>query len=171
MPAWVAFWHWKDHYSYYFVFLFLMIFFIVSQQAIFSYWVTSNLFTIAQVGLLKSSAVRRAVGIPEMIKHENLPEAGSWLENLKAGELSWPIQSTYNEFPSPFPFIKTLHLFSSLFSILSIFLPFNIFVISPLNHFLFIPVLYTDLPYAYLPIKQLLYLLLSLSAYSSNLST
>lgn len=65
-----------------------MIFFIVSQQAIFSYWVTSNLFTIAQVGLLKSSAVRRAVGIPEMIKHENLPEAGSWLENLKAGELS-----------------------------------------------------------------------------------
>lgn len=53
--------------------------------AIFSYWVTSNLFTIGQVGLLKSSAVRRAVGIPEMIKHENLPEAGSWLENLKAG--------------------------------------------------------------------------------------
>ena len=61
--------------------------FIVSQQAIFCYWVTSNLFTIVQVGFLKSPSVRRALGIPEMIKHENLQDAGSFFENLKAGEL------------------------------------------------------------------------------------
>ncbi|CAH3154173.1 unnamed protein product [Pocillopora meandrina] len=53
--------------------------------AIFCYWVTSNLFTIVQVGFLKSPSVRRALGIPEMIKHENLQDAGSFLENLKAG--------------------------------------------------------------------------------------
>ncbi|XP_073233175.1 mitochondrial inner membrane protein OXA1L-like [Porites lutea] len=53
--------------------------------AIFSYWVTSNLFTIGQVALLKHPAARKAMGIPEMITHPSSQDPGGFWENMKAG--------------------------------------------------------------------------------------
>lgn len=169
MPAWVAFWHWKDHYSYYFVFLLLIDFFYCFS--------TGHFLLLGNIQLVYNWSSRTFKKLCSTKSCRNPWNDKAW-KSTRSWKLAWELEGwwaimTYPKYiyPSPFPFIKTLHLFSSLFSILSIFLPFNIFVISPLNHFLFIPVLYTDLPYAYLPIKQLLYLLLSLSAYSSNLST
>lgn len=37
--------------------------------AIFTYWLTSNCFSLGQVGLLRHPAVRKRFGIPERIKH------------------------------------------------------------------------------------------------------
>ena len=56
-------------------------------KAIFSYWVTSNMFTIGQVAFLRHPAVRRFMGIPEIQVHENLPPPGGFFENMKAGKL------------------------------------------------------------------------------------
>ncbi|XP_001639327.3 mitochondrial inner membrane protein OXA1L isoform X2 [Nematostella vectensis] len=53
--------------------------------AIFTYWVTSNLFSLGQVSLLKVKAVREYFGIPEMKVHKNLPAQGGFWENMSAG--------------------------------------------------------------------------------------
>lgn len=38
-------------------------------SGIFVYWLTSNLFSLAQFSILRQPAVRRLVGIPELMKH------------------------------------------------------------------------------------------------------
>ncbi|KAL9975124.1 hypothetical protein ACROYT_G012242 [Oculina patagonica] len=53
--------------------------------AIFSYWVTSNMFTIGQVAFLRQPTVRKWMGIPDMKTFENLPPTAGFLENMKAG--------------------------------------------------------------------------------------
>ena len=64
-----------------------IVFFVFVSQAIFSYWVSSNLFTIGQVALLKHPAARKAMGIPEMITHPSSQDPGGFWENMKAGML------------------------------------------------------------------------------------
>lgn len=59
--------------------------FVFLFQAIFAYWVTSNLFTVGQVAILSHPAARKAMGIPEMVPYESA-NSGSFWENLKAGE-------------------------------------------------------------------------------------
>lgn len=51
--------------------------------AVLCYWVTSNIFTIAQMAALKHPAVRKTFGIPDMKTFENLP-SGGFFENMKA---------------------------------------------------------------------------------------
>lgn len=64
-----------------------IVFLFFFSQAIFSYWVSSNLFTIGQVALLKHPAARKAMGIPEMITHPSSQDPGGFWENMKAGML------------------------------------------------------------------------------------
>ena len=59
--------------------------FVFLFQAIFAYWITSNLFTVGQVAILSHPAARKAMGIPEMVPYESA-NSGSFWENLKAGE-------------------------------------------------------------------------------------
>jgi membrane protein insertase Oxa1/YidC/SpoIIIJ len=44
------------------------LFIFVSLQGIFCYWVTSNLFSISQLALLRVPAVKSAFGIPEIVR-------------------------------------------------------------------------------------------------------
>ena len=53
------------------------------------YWITSNMFTVGQVALLTHPAARKAMGIPEMVAYQSDDKPGGFLENLKAGKLSW----------------------------------------------------------------------------------
>ncbi|KAJ1137362.1 hypothetical protein NDU88_003773 [Pleurodeles waltl] len=55
--------------------------------AIFTYWTTSNLFSLAQVGFLRIPAVRTKLRIPEKIKHDPsvLPQQEGFLKSLKKG--------------------------------------------------------------------------------------
>ncbi|XP_030043801.1 mitochondrial inner membrane protein OXA1L isoform X2 [Microcaecilia unicolor] len=55
--------------------------------AIFTYWMTSNLFSLAQVGFLRIPAVRRKLKIPEKVKHDSsvLPQQGGFFKSLKTG--------------------------------------------------------------------------------------
>ncbi|XP_028649464.2 mitochondrial inner membrane protein OXA1L [Erpetoichthys calabaricus] len=55
--------------------------------AIFTYWMTSNVFSLAQVMLLKSPAVRKKLRIPERIKHDAsaLPVQEGFFKSLKTG--------------------------------------------------------------------------------------
>ncbi|KAK3716090.1 hypothetical protein QZH41_019640 [Actinostola sp. cb2023] len=53
--------------------------------AIFAYWITSNIFSLGQVSLLRVKSVRQYFGIPDMkVYHDLTPQGGFW-ENLKAG--------------------------------------------------------------------------------------
>jgi len=61
---------------------------LVLFQAIFSYWITSNVFTIGQVALLKNPAARKAMGIPEMVSYQSEQDPGGFFDNLKAGEFN-----------------------------------------------------------------------------------
>ncbi|XP_075424118.1 LOW QUALITY PROTEIN: mitochondrial inner membrane protein OXA1L [Ascaphus truei] len=56
-------------------------------QAVFTYWVTSNVFSLAQVGFLRIPAVRSKLRIPERIKHDqtSLPQQQGFLKSLKSG--------------------------------------------------------------------------------------
>jgi YidC/Oxa1 family membrane protein insertase len=45
----------------------LMSLLTTSLQGIFCYWVTSNLFSISQLALLRVPAVKSAFGIPEIV--------------------------------------------------------------------------------------------------------
>ena len=39
------------------------------MQGVFMYWITSSLFTMGQISLLKFPQFRALMGIPEMVKH------------------------------------------------------------------------------------------------------
>ncbi|XP_069820298.1 mitochondrial inner membrane protein OXA1L [Dendropsophus ebraccatus] len=55
--------------------------------AIFTYWVTSNFFSIAQVAFLRIPAVRKKLKIPDQIKHNPsvLPNQEGFIKSLKKG--------------------------------------------------------------------------------------
>ncbi|XP_068098042.1 mitochondrial inner membrane protein OXA1L [Hyperolius riggenbachi] len=55
--------------------------------AVFTYWVTSNLFSIAQVTFLKIPSVREKLRIPQRIKHDPsvLPQNEGFIKSLKSG--------------------------------------------------------------------------------------
>ncbi|XP_076016381.1 mitochondrial inner membrane protein OXA1L [Genypterus blacodes] len=55
--------------------------------AVFTYWLTSNCFTLGQVALLKHPLIREKLGIPEKIKHaaSNLPQNEGFIEGMKKG--------------------------------------------------------------------------------------
>ncbi|XP_031569385.1 mitochondrial inner membrane protein OXA1L-like [Actinia tenebrosa] len=53
--------------------------------AIFTYWITSNIFSLGQVSLLRIKAVREYFGIPDMKLHTELTPQGGFWENMKAG--------------------------------------------------------------------------------------
>ncbi|XP_053558267.1 mitochondrial inner membrane protein OXA1L [Bombina bombina] len=55
--------------------------------AVFTYWVTSNIFSLAQVGFLKIPVVRQKLRIPERLKHDPslLPKNEGFLKSLKNG--------------------------------------------------------------------------------------
>ncbi|XP_040272787.1 mitochondrial inner membrane protein OXA1L [Bufo bufo] len=55
--------------------------------AVFTYWVTSNFFSIAQVAFLRIPAVRKKLRIPEHIKHDAsvLPQQEGFIKSLKNG--------------------------------------------------------------------------------------
>ncbi|CAJ0948664.1 unnamed protein product [Ranitomeya imitator] len=56
--------------------------------AVFTYWVTSNFFSIAQVAFLRIPAVRQKLRIPDQIKHDPsvLPNQDGFLKSLKSGQ-------------------------------------------------------------------------------------
>ena len=47
-----------------------------SMQGLFMYWITSSLFSIGQISLLKFPVVRAQLGIPEMVKHPPAEKSG-----------------------------------------------------------------------------------------------
>ncbi|KAH1182013.1 hypothetical protein KIL84_009767 [Mauremys mutica] len=55
--------------------------------AIFTYWLTSNLFSLAQVGLLRVPAVRTRLRIPDRVQHNpaQLPPRRGFVQSLRAG--------------------------------------------------------------------------------------
>ncbi|XP_010899007.2 mitochondrial inner membrane protein OXA1L [Esox lucius] len=55
--------------------------------AVFTYWMTSNCFSLAQVGLLKHPLVRKKLRIPERISHPSsaLPQNEGFIETVKKG--------------------------------------------------------------------------------------
>uniref|UniRef100_A0ACB8EXI3 Uncharacterized protein n=1 Tax=Sphaerodactylus townsendi TaxID=933632 RepID=A0ACB8EXI3_9SAUR len=56
--------------------------------AIFTYWMTSNLFSLVQVAVLRIPAVRDRLRIPERVQHDPsvLPAQEGFLKSLKKGE-------------------------------------------------------------------------------------
>lgn len=56
----------------------------------FTYWFTSNCFSLGQVALLRLPLIRNKFGIPERIKHppSALPQNGGLIESMKKGEHS-----------------------------------------------------------------------------------
>ncbi|RXM36594.1 Mitochondrial inner membrane protein OXA1L [Acipenser ruthenus] len=54
-------------------------------EAIFTYWMTSNVFSLAQVGFLKIPAVRRRLGIPDRVTHDpsSLPQQDGFLQSMR----------------------------------------------------------------------------------------
>ncbi|XP_051983269.1 mitochondrial inner membrane protein OXA1L-like [Xyrauchen texanus] len=55
--------------------------------AVFTYWMTSNLFSLGQVALLRHPAVRQKFSIPERITHPSsaLPKNEGFIESIKKG--------------------------------------------------------------------------------------
>ncbi|XP_077598575.1 mitochondrial inner membrane protein OXA1L isoform X2 [Stigmatopora nigra] len=55
--------------------------------AVFTYWLTSNCVSLAQVALLKHPLVREKLGVPERIKHAaaDLPQNDGFIESMKKG--------------------------------------------------------------------------------------
>ncbi|XP_041095430.1 mitochondrial inner membrane protein OXA1L [Polyodon spathula] len=55
--------------------------------AIFTYWMTSNVFSLAQVGFLKIPAVRKRLGIPDRVTHDpsTLPQQDGFLKSMRTG--------------------------------------------------------------------------------------
>lgn len=56
-------------------------------KAVFIYWLTSNTYSLVQVGLLKIPSVRQALDIPEKIKHDpdDLPKSEGFFKGIKSG--------------------------------------------------------------------------------------
>uniref|UniRef100_A0A8D0G293 OXA1L mitochondrial inner membrane insertase n=1 Tax=Sphenodon punctatus TaxID=8508 RepID=A0A8D0G293_SPHPU len=55
--------------------------------AVFTYWMTSNLFSLGQVAVLRVPAVRKALGIPETVKHspDAMPAKEGLIKSFKTG--------------------------------------------------------------------------------------
>ncbi|XP_077324828.1 mitochondrial inner membrane protein OXA1L isoform X1 [Lithobates pipiens] len=55
--------------------------------AVFTYWATSNFFSIAQVGFLRIPAIRDKLKIPQHIKHDQsvLPKQEGFVKSLQSG--------------------------------------------------------------------------------------
>ncbi|MFT7812722.1 mitochondrial inner membrane protein OXA1L-like [Arapaima gigas] len=55
--------------------------------AVFTYWLTSNLFSLGQVALLRHPAIRRKLHIPERIQHSPsaLPQNEGFIKSIKTG--------------------------------------------------------------------------------------
>ncbi|XP_077444329.1 mitochondrial inner membrane protein OXA1L isoform X2 [Stigmatopora argus] len=55
--------------------------------AVFTYWLTSNCVSLAQVALLKHPLVRQKLRVPERIKHatSDLPQNDGFIESMKKG--------------------------------------------------------------------------------------
>ncbi|XP_067389252.1 mitochondrial inner membrane protein OXA1L [Emydura macquarii macquarii] len=55
--------------------------------AVFTYWLTSNLFSLAQVGLLRIPAVRTRLRIPPRVQHDPalLPHSEGFIKSLRTG--------------------------------------------------------------------------------------
>lgn len=66
----------------------LFIFFsLYKLQAVFTYWLTSNCFSLCQVALLRHPLIRKKLKIPERIKHpaSALPQSDGLIESMKKG--------------------------------------------------------------------------------------
>ncbi|XP_022084134.1 mitochondrial inner membrane protein OXA1L-like [Acanthaster planci] len=65
-------------------------------KAVFVYWLTSNIFSMGQVAVLKIPAVRTKLNIPEKIKHnpQDLPKSEGFLQSMKSG---WKNAQTNHE--------------------------------------------------------------------------
>lgn len=65
------------------------LYFLLSNppQAVFTYWLTSNCFSLGQVALLRLPAVREKFNIPEKIKHpaSALPQNDGFVQSMKKG--------------------------------------------------------------------------------------
>ncbi|XP_033626887.1 mitochondrial inner membrane protein OXA1L-like [Asterias rubens] len=62
--------------------------FIISMpKAVFVYWLTSNIFSMGQVAVLKIPAVRKKLNIPDKIKHrpEDVPKGEGFIKGIKSG--------------------------------------------------------------------------------------
>lgn len=59
-----------------------------APQAVFTYWLTSNCFSLGQVALLRLPFVREKLRIPERIKHpaSSMPQNDGFVQSLKKGE-------------------------------------------------------------------------------------
>lgn len=57
-------------------------------QAVFTYWFTSNCFSLGQVALLRHPLIRDRLRIPEKIKHPSsaMPQNEGFIESMKKGE-------------------------------------------------------------------------------------
>ena len=53
----------------------ILIVFVLLMQGLFMYWLTSSLFTMGQISLLKFPSFRSRMGIPELIKHPQQDKA------------------------------------------------------------------------------------------------
>uniref|UniRef100_A0A665V803 Membrane insertase YidC/Oxa/ALB C-terminal domain-containing protein n=1 Tax=Echeneis naucrates TaxID=173247 RepID=A0A665V803_ECHNA len=55
--------------------------------AVFTYWLTSNFFSLGQVALLRHPLVRKKLNIPERIKHpeSTLPQSDGFIASVKKG--------------------------------------------------------------------------------------
>lgn len=66
-----------------------LLYFLLSNtpQAVFTYWLTSNCFSLGQVALLRLPAVREKFNIPEKIKHpaSALPQNDGFVQSIKKG--------------------------------------------------------------------------------------
>ncbi|KAH0626198.1 hypothetical protein JD844_001031 [Phrynosoma platyrhinos] len=58
--------------------------------AVFTYWMTSNLFSLVQVAVLRIPAVRTRLRIPERVEHDPtvLPPQEGFIKSLKKGKLA-----------------------------------------------------------------------------------
>ncbi|PIK63003.1 putative mitochondrial inner membrane protein OXA1L [Apostichopus japonicus] len=56
-------------------------------KAVFIYWLTSNIFSLSQVALLRIPSIRQALDIPEKVKHDpsDLPKSEGFFKGLKSG--------------------------------------------------------------------------------------
>lgn len=65
-----------------------ILFFSNKPQAVFTYWLTSNCFSLGQVALLRHPFIRNKLRIPERIKHSAsaLPQNDGFIESMKKGE-------------------------------------------------------------------------------------
>lgn len=64
-----------------------IILFSIKPQAVFTYWLTSNCFSLAQVALLRHPVIRTKLNIPERIKHPAsvMPQNDGFIESMKKG--------------------------------------------------------------------------------------